>query len=159
MLNDRTACFFGHRHIEETEELKNNLYYVIENLIIEKNVNTFLFGSKSAFDNLCHEIVTELKDQKYPDIKRIFIRAEYPYINEDYERYLLQFYEDSYYPETLLGANRAVYVKRNYLMIDKSKYCVIFYNENFAPTKRKSGTKIALDYALKKKKEIIHITS
>lgn len=159
MLNNRTACFFGHRYIEKTNELKNTLYCVIENLIIEKNVNTFLFGSKSKFNNFCHEIVTELKQEKYPDIKRIFVRAEYPYINEDYKRYLLQFYEDSYYPETLLGANRAVYVKRNYLMIDSCQYCIVYYNSELAPTTRKSGTKIALDYALKKKKEIIHIIS
>ena len=154
-MKENVCCFFGHRKTEETEEMKTKLQEIIENLIVKQEVDTFLFGSKSAFNSLCLEVVTELKQQKYPDIKRIFVRAEYPYIKEDYKRYLLQFYEDSYYPETLLGANRAVYVKRNYEIIDKSKYCVIFYNENFAPAKRKSGTKIALYYAKAKKKEII----
>ena len=85
-----------------------------------------MFGSKSAFNSLCLEVVTELKQQKYPDIKRIFVRAEYPYIKEDYKRYLLQFYEDSYYPETLLGANRAdsVTQKRNASFIRQGElYC------------------------------------
>ena len=150
-----TACFFGHREMKQSEEMRVKLQEIVENLIVNKKVDTFLFGSKSTFNSLCLYVVTELKEQKYPDIKRIFVRAEYPHINEDYKKYLLQFYEDSYYPEKLLGANRAVYVKRNYEMIDKSQYCVVYYNEKVAPTKRRSGTKIALDYALKKKKEII----
>ena len=156
MDKNYTCCFFGHREAVQTEEMKAKLYKIVENLIFKKDVDTFLFGSKSKFNSLCHEIVTELKE-KHPNIKRIYVRAEYSYINEDYKEYLLQFYEDSYYPEKLLGANKAVYVKRNYEMINKSRYCVVFYNENFAPTKRRSGTKIALDFAVKKGKEIIMI--
>ena len=53
-----TCCFFGHRKITETDELKSNLYSEIEKLIINEKVNTFLFGSKSQFDDLCHTIVT-----------------------------------------------------------------------------------------------------
>lgn len=69
-----TCCFFGHRKINETEELKTALYEVIEKLIVEKRVNTFLFGSKSQFDSLCLEIVTKIKE-KHPYIKRIYVRA------------------------------------------------------------------------------------
>ena len=43
--------------------------------------------------------------------------------------------------------------KENYEMINKSHYCIIYYNEPNAPTTRKSGTKIALDYAINHKKE------
>ena len=66
---EKTCCFFGHRKIDETEELKNKLSEIIENLIVNENVDTFLFGSKSQFDDLCHKIVTELKE-KYPHIRR-----------------------------------------------------------------------------------------
>ncbi len=149
-----TCSFFGHRETEITEELKLKVLEIVENLITDKKVDTFLFGSKSRFDDLCYDVVDELKE-KYPHIKRIFVRAEYPNISENYRKYLLEFYEDTYYPESVLGANRAVYIKRNYSMIDNSHYCIFYYNEEFAPTKRKSGTKIALDYARKKKKEII----
>ena len=58
---EKTCCFFGHRKIDETAELKNRLYEIIENLIVNENVDTFLFGSKSEFDDLCHKIVTNLK--------------------------------------------------------------------------------------------------
>ena len=76
---ENTCCFFGHRTINETEELKSKLIETIEKLIVEKQVDTFLFGSKSRFNSLCQETVTELKE-KYPHIKRIYVRAEYPNI-------------------------------------------------------------------------------
>ena len=148
-----TCCFFGHRTINETEELKSKLIEIIDKLIVEKQVDTFLFGSKSRFNSLCQETVTELKD-KYPHIKRIYVRAEYPDIDEQYTNYLLKFIEDTYYPEHLRNSGRAAYVERNYEMIDKSHYCIVYYDEQSAPTTRKSGTKIALDYAIKKGKQI-----
>ena len=61
MDKEKTCCFFGHRKIDGTEELKNNLCGIIENLIVNENVDTFLFGKKSQFDDLCHKITTELK--------------------------------------------------------------------------------------------------
>ncbi len=83
------------------------------------------------------------------------MRAEFPFINHDYLNYLLKSYDETYYPEKLLGAGRAAYVERNIEMINNSKYCIVYYDAPNAPTTRKSGTKIALDYAIKKGREII----
>ncbi len=148
------CCFFGHRTINETEELKIKLRTIIEKLIVEKQVDTFLFGSKSRFNSLCLETVTEIKE-KYPHIKRIYVRAEYPDISDSYKNYLLESYEDTYYPEKIMNSGRASYVERNYEMIDSSYFCIVYYDEQGAPTNRKSGTKIALDYAVKKQKQVI----
>lgn len=153
MSIENTACFFGHRTINETEELKSKLIKIIVKLIVDEKVDTFLFGSKSRFNSLCLELVSEIKE-KYPHIKRIYVRAEYPDINEQYINYLLESYEDTYYPEHIRSSGRAAYVERNYEMIDKSKFCIVYYDEPNAPTTRKSGTKIALDYAIKKGKQI-----
>ena len=154
IMEDKTCCFFGHRTINETEELKLKLNEIIEKLIVDENVDTFLFGSKSRFNSLCFELVTKIKE-KYPHIKRVYVRAEYPYISEHYKNYLLESYEDTYYPEHIIGSGRAAYVERNYEMIDKSHYCIVYYDEENAPSTRKSGTKIALDYAIRKQKHII----
>ena len=153
-MKEQTCCFFGHRTINETKELKLKLIEIIEKLIVDEKVDTFLFGSKSRFNSLCLELVTEIKE-KYPHIKRIYVRAEYPVINEQYTNYLLESYEDTYYPEKILKSGTATYVERNYKMIDNSHYCIVYYDEPNAPTTRKSGTKIALDYAMKKGKQII----
>lgn len=152
---DKTCCFFGHRKTDETEELKSRLYETIERLITEEWVDTFLFGSKSRFNSLCHMAVTE-KKQKYPHIKRIYVRAEYPDIGEDYRDYLLESYEDTYYPEKIRGSGRAAYVERNCEMINKSRFCVIYYCGQNSPKSGRSGTKIALDYAEKHSKIIIN---
>ena len=156
-MQTNTCCFFGHRTINETEELKSKLNEVIEKLIVENSVDTFLFGSKSRFNSLCQETVTKLKE-KYPYIKRIYVRAEYPHISEQYKKYLLKSYEDTYYPEKIMNSGRAAYVERNYEMINKSQYCIVYYDEANAPTTRKSGTKIALNFAVKRKKEIIYLS-
>ena len=153
-----TCCFFGHRTIDETEQLKSKLNDIIENLIMNDKVDTFLFGSKSRFDDLCLELVTKLKE-KHPHIKRIYVRAEYPYISDHYKNYLLESYEDTYYPERIIDSGRAIYVERNYEMINKSHFCIVYYDEQKAPTTRKSGTKIALDYAIKQNKKIINVAS
>lgn len=149
-----TCCFFGHREIDETEELVERLYAVIEDLITNKNVDTFLFGSKSRFNSLCYEQVTKIKE-RHPHIKRIYVRAEFPYINNDYHAYLLERYEDTYYPEKALGAGKAAYVVRNREMIDNSHFCIVYYRSDYSPTNRKSGTKAALDYALGQNKQLL----
>ena len=153
-MQENTCCFIGHRTINETEELKERLCEIIEKLIVDENVDTFLFGSKSRFNSLCLELVTELRE-KYPHIKRIYVRAEYPYISEHYKNYLLESYEDTYYPNKIIGAGKATYVERNCEMINNSRFCIVYYDELHMPTKRKSGTEIALGYAVKHKKEII----
>ncbi len=155
-MNTTTCCFLGHRIINETVELKIKLMEIIEKLIVEEKVDIFLFGSKSRFDSLCLELVSAAKE-KYSHIKRIYVRAEYPHISADYKNYLLKSYDDTYYPKKIINSGRASYVERNYEMINNSNFCVVYYNEQYAPTTRKSGTKIALDYAIKHKKQIIKL--
>ena len=162
------CCFFGHRKIDKTPELINKLRENIEALILNENVDTFLFGCNSQFDDMCYEIVSELKE-KYSDIKRVYVRAKFPYIDESYEKHLLAQFEESYYPDCVMNSGKAAYVKRNYEMIDKSDICLIYYDENYLPPTRKrsnkyatnyqpkSGTRIAFEYAIKKKRKIINV--
>ena len=148
------CCFIGHRTIIETEGLKNKIHDTVKNLIVNSNVDRFLFGSKSQFDRLALEIVSQEKE-KYPHIKRIYVRAEFPFISEHYKDYLLKKYDETYYPEKILGAKRSVYIERNFEMIDKSAYCIIYYRKDLVPQNRKSGTEMALEYAIKQKKNLI----
>ena len=165
---EHCCCFFGHRKIAETKELRDKLYTVVENLIKDYEVHTFLFGSKSEFDDLCLDIVTDLKE-KYSHIQRIYVRSAFADIDEDYTNYLLEMYEDTYFPEKIRGSGKASYVERNQEMINKSKYCIVYYDENYLPPRKrnsrrdltdyqpKSGTKLAYDYAVKKELTIINV--
>ena len=127
-----TCCFFGRRKIISDDKLVNDITSAIENLIINHHVDTFLFGSKSQFDRLCYKIVSIFKT-KYPNLKRIYVRAEFPYIDDQYRSYLLERYEDTYFPDQLYHAGKAVYIERNYEMIQNSKYAIIYYNKNYIP--------------------------
>ena len=167
-VNSNACCFFGHRKIDETPALTELLKNAVEALIVERGIDTFYFGSKSAFDRLCLSVVTEWK-KKYPQIRRIYVRAEFPDITDSYQKYLLARYEETYYPEKIRNAGKAAYVERNFEMIDHSALCICYYDESYAPPKRKrgkrdltayqpqSGTKIAYEYAVKEKREIINL--
>lgn len=178
----KTCSFFGHRYIEITEELKEKVKGIVEDLIVNHNVLTFLFGSRSNFDYLCHLVVTELKE-KYSGIKRIaytcknetcVLESEKDKWKEIYSKIYkkevqLLCVEEEFEHKTKYTAGKSCYVERNYAMIDSSDYCVFYYDENYEPDmekyskqsmvyhKLKSGTAVAFSYARQKKKIIINV--
>lgn len=141
------ACFIGHRTITVTNELCERIRTTVLDLIDNQGVDTFLFGSRSQFDDLCLKIVTEIKEIR-PHVKRTYVRAEYPYISADYEKYLLTFYDETYIPESIIHAGKAIYIERNRHMIDSSDFG-IFYIDQSNPFKQAcpSGTICAYKYA------------
>ena len=164
----KTCSFFGHRNVEGTPKLCNELRRTVIRLIEEEDVQVFLFGSASRFDTLCLKIVTQIQ-KKYPQIKRIYYRSQYEHIEDWYMVCILRDYDDTVLPKGVENAGRAAYVERNQAMINVSDFCIFYYNEAYQPPLRKkfrravlpyqpnSGTKIAYDYAISKKKEIINL--
>lgn len=163
------ACFIGHRTITVTDELCERIKSTVLDLIDNQGVDTFLFGSRSQFDELCLKIVTEIKEIR-PHIRRIYVRAEYPYISADYEKYLLTFYDETYMPENIIHAGKAIYIERNRHMIDSADICVFYYNnQNNKLTKAESenryflypsvsGTKTAYENAIKQNKKMLNLS-
>lgn len=151
---ENICCFFGHRETKETPELEAFLTEVIRQLITENSVRVFLFGSKSNFDALCLKVVSSLKKQ-YPEIVRIFVRSHFPEISDEYEIYLLGFYDKTYFPQKIKNAGKLSYVERNREIINLSKFCIVYYDEASSAVK-KSGTRLAYEYAMQKKLHIIN---
>lgn len=182
MNKNKICAFFGHRKINVTQELVNNLKLTIEDLIVNKNVSIFLFGSNSEFNDLCHKVVTQLK-QSYTFIKRISytcksevcilecerLKWEEIYSNTLKQEVHLLGFEEEFEHKTKYVSGKAGYVERNYAMINDSDYCVFYYDEDYLPPKRKrasadisfyqpkSGTDLAYKYAIQKNKVIINI--
>ncbi len=171
MEKHKVCSFFGHRNIEKTEKLKSLLKSVITNLIEYEKVEVFLFGSRSNFNSLCHAVVTQLRET-YPHIqRRAYTCRSETCILETERAYWEKIYSHfEKCPVTLLGveeeieykakyeAGRASYVERNQAMINDSDFCVFYYNKEYVPTtKTNSGTKIAYEYALRKKKTVINL--
>ncbi len=175
------CCFIGHRTIEITEDFIFKLKLFIEDLILNKGYSIFLFGSRSDFDYLCHSIVTELKT-KYPYIKRISYtcRSETCTLESEREKWekIYSYFEkrevhllgveEEYEHKTKYMSGKASYVERNFAMIDDSHLCIFYYREDYKPEMRKyskksigyyqpkSGTRLAYQYAIRKKKYIIN---
>lgn len=171
------CCFLGHRKIHQDDALKAKLKDTIEKLIIS-GVYGFIFGSKSEFDDLCWDIVTELKN-KYPMIIRIGYRCpnEFMFTNKSEkekieniyfkltnEEVFFKYYEEIYISDNIINSRKNSYITRNQEMIDNSDVCVFYFNTNYLNDrtikniyKSKSGTDIAYNYALKKKKSIINL--
>lgn len=159
------ACsFFGHRDTPQTEELKEKVREIVERLIIEEGVDTFLFGSRSKFDELCHIVVTELKE-KYPHIQRIAYLCKHETAclegaGMEEKRRIKEFtgrdvyvreFEDIKRSSRVNSAGCASYVERNYWMIDESCFVAYFLRD----IKKKSGTQMAYLYAKKTGKTLV----
>ncbi len=175
------VCFIGHRKIDEHKVVKEKLYSVVKTLIDNYFVDTFIFGSKSDFNTLCHIVVTSLMPKH--NIKRIFYTSKSEFCVLEKERELLQKqfreiskvesefmgFEEEYEHSKKYSAGKAGYVERNFAMIDDSDICVFYYNENYSPNLRQyakrcltlyrptSGTRLAYEYACRKKKTVINI--
>ena len=182
MEKHKTCSFFGHRKAKCTDLIMKKVSEIVENLIVYCGVRVFLFGSRSAFDRLCHLVVTQLKE-KYQEIKRVaytcksetcILESERAYWEQIYsnfkkEKVTLLGVEEEVEHKTKYTSGKASYVERNQAMINDSDYCVFYYDENYQPEKRKyskksagyyqpkSGTMLAYNYAKQKKKIIINI--
>ena len=150
---NKICSFFGHRKIENKEELYQTVSCLVEKLIAEKGYDVFLFGGFGEFDELCYNIVSCLKE-RYSAIKRVYCVHDEKYLLEhrrsaylsamDYEEFI-------YFPLSYDYWYTRIYY-RNCEMIEKSDF-VIFYAEN----RQSSGAYKALAYAKKRKKEYLNL--
>ena len=163
------ACsFFGHRDTPQTEELKQKVRETVERLIVEERVDTFLFGSRSNFDELCYIVVTELKE-KYPHIQRIAYLCKHESgclagEGKDEQRRIKELagrdvyvreFEDIKKSDRVNSAGRAAYVERNYWMINDSDFVVVHLEEG--RNDGKSGSRLAYKYSLRQKKSMLTV--
>lgn len=166
------CCFIGHREIKATNILRENIRKTVENIILESvhiNEIRFLFGSRSQFNDLCYEIISELR-VLYPYIKRINCptKNEYTVIDGDnrFDNYSkIKRFEAEIRDEKILISSRASYIIRNRVIIDNSDICIFYYSPDYVPLitgrskSRKSGTALAYEYAKNNKKKIINLFS
>ena len=161
----KTCSFFGHRDMEQTEELKEKVKETVERLIVEEGVGTFLFGSRSKFDELCHIVVTELQ-KTHPHIRRIAYLCKHETVClvgagtslkqkikdlTGRDEYVGE-YEEIKKSDRVNSAGRACYILRNQWMIDDSDFVIFHLDENNST--KKSGTMQAYEYAKKKNNTI-----
>lgn len=147
----------GHREIKNKEMLEYQLFKVFEKLITIYDVDTFLFGSNSEFDDLCWKVINTLKS-KYTEIQlwNYYCGREQPILKEN-KIANKKYYDKAIKPQTAINAGRKLYIERNKALIDDSDIVLFYYNEKYKPANTASGTKIAYNYAKSKSIKIINV--
>ena len=118
----RTACFFGNRDV--THDIRSKLQFIIEQLITEKQINSFYVGHQGQFDSMVYSVLKELK-VKYPQIRYTVVLAYMP------DEHTKEVYgENTLYPDGLETVPRRFAIsKRNDWMIQQSDYAVCYVHK------------------------------
>ena len=146
MDKNKICSFFGHRDVVITEELqKITTAEIIK--AIHGGCSIFYFGGYGTFDELCYNIVTNIKNSNPSlPIQRIYCVAQERYLRKRVRYFCREDYDDVIYlPRPFEGWYKSIYF-RNCTMIDESSV-VIFY----AQERENSGAYKAYRYAKKKK--------
>ncbi len=146
----------GNRKIEFKNLLELKLRDLFENLINNEKVDTFIFGSKSEFDDLCWQIISDLQNTYNIEMINYFCGFEKPMLKK-YKVIGQKYYDKINKPANVINAGKYLYIERNKAIINDSDLMVFYCNEKYTPDFTHSGTKIAYDYAIKMKKKCVNI--
>ena len=152
MQKDKVCAFFGHREVENKEETKEILRKKIADLISD-GYGVFCFGGFGEFDNICWEVVTELKEN-YPFLRRIFYLYDERHTRiSKRPKYLKESdYEEFVYPDLEFDWWYQRIYYRNIEIIKKSDYIVFYITHT-----QNSGAYKAYQYAKRIKKSTCNI--
>lgn len=156
MKSVKICSVFGHREVKEVDLLKKSLHFLFYDIINNLGIEEVWFGGLGEFDELCWQVVTDLKNKYNLKIERVLCLWDERHLrvskrpnwlkNGDYERLeYLSFFD--YWKNRIFFRNRA--------MIDCSDFLVFYVGND----KEKSGARTALQYAKKCKKNYINIYS
>lgn len=172
---DKTACFTGHRpnklggyDLTSPKNIKifKETIEVIESLILNENIDTFITGGALGFDQIAFLGIDELK-QRYKNIKSImavpFKAQACKWPPEDAFNYYLQKLaadevvyvdeiEEYKVPDTIVGQYHIIKMqKRNMFMVDNSRIIISCWDGSAG------GTGNCIKYAESKSKTMINI--
>lgn len=117
-----TCCAFGHRKIYFN--IESELYAIIESLINEYGVETFLTGGIGETDEKFSSVVRSLK-KVHPSIKLVLVIPYFSDVLNADKEYYESMYDDIVLPEQLMGVHyKSAITKRNKWIIEKSEYII-----------------------------------
>ena len=144
----KVCSFFGHRSIIDAEPVKQQLYEVVEDLIVNQNVDKFLLGEMGDFEIMAGEVVESLK-KKYPHIIRHAILCFTEQVQQ-----VAKVDSDCFHLDISVERckRRGRIPKRNQMVVDESDIVVCYINAPYG------GAYTAYQRAVKKNKQIINLT-
>ncbi|MBQ7522528.1 MAG: hypothetical protein IJU14_06590 [Clostridia bacterium] len=154
-MNIYTVSFFGHRTIENQDDVEIRLEDTIDNILNNNDYVRFLVGYEGEFDLLVAPIIHHCrkKSGKYNNELVLVM----PYIRKEYLNYQKSFYQNYDFIEVCSQSSLAYYkqsiVIRNKKMVDRSDLVVCYILRN------SGGAYKTVSYAKKLNRQVINIAS
>ena len=141
-----TCCFFGHK--DTPLSVYDKLKEVVEKLIVEDGVASFLVGNQGHFDSLVLNALRHLKE-KYPHINYNVVLAYMPAEKEAWNPYE---FGETMLPEGIESVHPRYAISwRNKWMVNESDVVVAYITHSWG------GAAKYVETASKRNKEIINI--
>lgn len=156
-MRGKTACFTGHRQLENpVSEIEHALTKIVESLI-QKGYLYFGAGGARGFDALASEVVLKLK-AAYPQIHLILVlpfdgqyKRERNWTPEEIAQYHRLKERASKVVVLAAGYTPGIYYRRNKHLVEHSSACIAYMK------KTNSGTGYTVNYAQEKGLEVVNI--
>lgn len=119
------CTFFGHSFCILSDEKKQKLNDIIEDLILNHDVDEFWIGEYGDFDDLSRRAVWSAK-KKYPHIK-VTLPLVYPYKDQEEKEYLERTYDYVFHPIGIEdGPPKFTITRRNKYVAENCDYVVCY---------------------------------
>ena len=143
----RCCCGFGHR--EFYKDIKKELQFEIERLIVEDGITTFMTGGMGGFDSLFSSIVRSCKTH-HKNIRLVLVKPYFSNELNSNKEFYECFYDDIIIPEEIAGCHyKSAITKRNRWMVDQSDVVISGVYREYG------GAYDTINYAERNNKKII----
>lgn len=141
-----TCCFFGHK--DAPSSIYPKLEEVVEKLITENKVSSFLVGNQGHFDGMVLEVLRKAKN-KHPHINYNVVLAYMPGEKEEWNPYN---YGETMLPEGIEGIHPKYAISwRNKWMVNESDIVVAYITHSWG------GAAKYVEMATKRGKNVINL--
>lgn len=141
-----TCCFFGHKDTPST--IAPKLEMVLDDLIVNQGVESFIMGNQGYFDSMALSAVRKMKE-RYPQITYNVVLAYMPREKEEWSVYKP---EETMYPEGLESVHpRFAISSRNKWLVEESDIVVCYIAHDWG------GAAQYVERASKKGKQVINL--
>ena len=146
---EKVCTFFG--HADSPTNIKKEIQKVIEDLILQKGVNTFYVGTNGNFDRMVQSVLIDLKKQ-YPNLECCTVLAYIPGIKPEFDFGYEKL--ESLYPDGLEKVPKRFAIDwRNKWMVQQSDYVISYVRHSFG------GAAKYMELAKRKKKIVYNLAN
>lgn len=146
---EKVCTFFG--HADSPTNIKKEIQKVIEDLILQKGVNTFYVGTNGNFDRMVQSVLIDLKKQ-YPNLECCTVLAYIPGIKPEFDIGYEKL--ESLYPDGLEKVPKRFAIDWcNKWMVQQSDYVISYVRHSFG------GAAKYMELAKRKKKIVYNLAN